>query len=344
MRAAVLAAPVKIAQRPLQLREIVRPEAGPGEVLLRVRACGVCRTDLHIVEGELAPRRESLIPGHQIVGEVAGWGAQTAADESADRSASTPPLPLGTRVGVSWVGGTDGQCWYCRHGMENLCDAPTFTGYTVNGGYAEFATARADFVFPLPAALSDLQAAPLLCAGIIGFRSLRVAGVERGERVGLFGFGASAHLAIEVLRHWGCPVYVSTRGESHRKLAERLGAEWVGSETEPPPVELDRAVTFAPSGDVVVAALRSLRKGGVVAINAIHLDRMPEFDYDRLLWGERQLRSVANMTRDDARDFLQLAAEIAIKPKVTTFALEQANDALAAIKNDAIDGAAVLVP
>jgi len=228
--------------------------------------------------------------------------------------------------------------------MENLCNAPVFTGYTVDGGYAEYAAARADFVFPLPAGLTDTQAAPLLCAGIIGFRSLRVAGVERGERVGLFGFGASAHLAIAVLREWKCEVYVSTRGESHRKLAESLGATWVGSEKEKPAVELDRAITFAPSGDVVVAALGSLRKGGVIAINAIHLDRMPEFDYDTLLWGERQIRSVANMTRQDARDFIALAAKIAVKPKVTLFPLEQVNEALAAVKADIIDGAAVIVP
>ena len=194
-------------------------------------------------------------------------------------------LPLGTRVGVSWIGGTDGTCWYCQRGKENLCDSPTFTGYTVDGGYAEYATARADFVFPLPPELDDLQAAPLLCAGIIGFRSLRVAEVQPGERVGLFGFGASAHLAIEVLHAWKCEVYVSTRGESHRQLARSMGAAWVGAETDRPPVELDRAVTFAPSGDVVVAALSSLRKGGVVAINAIHLDRIPEFDYDRLAMG-----------------------------------------------------------
>ncbi len=198
--------------------------------------------------------------------------------------------------------------------------------------------------FPCPAGLDDLHAAPLLCAGIIGFRSLRVAGVEHGDRVGLFGFGASAHLAIAVLRAWGCEIYVSTRGESHRKLAESLGAKWVGTETQKPPVPLDRAVTFAPSGDVVVAALSSLRKGGVVAINAIHLDRMPQFDYDTLLWGERQIRSVANMTRTDARDFLGIAAEIGLKPKVTTFPLDKANEALAAIKADSIDGAAVIVP
>jgi propanol-preferring alcohol dehydrogenase len=228
--------------------------------------------------------------------------------------------------------------------MENLCDAPIFTGYTVDGGYAEYALARADFVYPLPSNLEDFQAAPLLCAGIIGFRSLRVAGVERGDRVGLFGFGASAHLAISVLHAWNCKVFVSTRGESHRRLAESLGAAWVGAENEVPPVPLDRAVTFAPSGDVVVAALSSLRKGGVVAINAIHLDRMPQFDYDRLLWGERQIRSVANMTRADARDFLAIAAEIRLQPKVTVFALDRANEALAAVKSDSIDGAAVIVP
>ena len=314
----------------LRTGDVPQPSARTGQVLLRVLACGVCRTDLHIAEGELPPLREDLIPGHQIVGEIV--------------EGATPELPLGTRVGVSWIGGIDGTCWYCQHGLENLCDSASFTGYTVNGGYAEYAIARADFVFPLPAALDDLHAAPLLCAGIIGFRSLRVAGVEHEERVGLFGFGASAHLAIAVLRAWRCEVYVSTRGASHRRLAESLGATWVGSEKDKPPVELDRAVTFAPSGDVVVTALSSLRKGGVVAINAIHLDRIPEFDYDRLLWGERQLRSVANMTRSDARDFLQLAAAINLRPKVTTFPLGQANEALAAVKNDAINGAAVIVP
>jgi propanol-preferring alcohol dehydrogenase len=282
------------------------------------------------VEGELLPRNESIIPGHQIVGEII--------------DGATTELPAGTRVGVSWIGGIDGSCWFCQRGLENLCDSPTFTGYTVDGGYAEYATARADFLAPLPAALDDLQAAPLLCAGIIGFRSLRVAGVASGERVGLFGFGASAHLAIAVLQAWKCEVYVSTRGESHRRLAASLGATWVGKETDRPPVNLDRAITFAPSGDVVVAALASLRKGGVVAINAIHLDRIPEFDYDRLLWGERQIRSVTNMTRSDAQDFLQLATEINLRPKVTIFPLDQANEALLAVKNDAIDGAAVIVP
>jgi alcohol dehydrogenase, propanol-preferring len=330
MKAAILTSPQSVLQRPLRVTEVAKPEPCPGQVLLRVRACGVCRTDLHIVEGELPPKQEGITPGHQIVGEIAGR--------------ATTDLPLGTRVGVSWLGGTDGTCFYCQRRQENLCDAPTFTGYTVPGGYAEYALARADFVFPLPPALDDLHAAPLLCAGIIGFRSLRVAGVEPGQRVGLFGFGASAHLAIAVLRAWNCEVYVSTRGATHRKLAESLGATWVGTETEKPPHELDRAITFAPSGDVVVAALASLRKGGVVAINAIHLDRIPEFDYDKLLWGERQLRSVTNMTRADARDFLALAAQIGLQPKVTAFPLEQINEALIAVKKDAIDGAAVITP
>src|SRR5262245_17315127 len=296
MRAAVLTAPAPVSQRPLRIGDVPRPRLNPGHVLLRVRACGVCRTDLHVVEGELPPRRDAVIPGHQIVGEVV--------------EAATGAWPIGARAGVSWIGGVDGECWYCHHDAENLCDAPTFTGYSVDGGYAEYALAREDFVFALPSALDDFQAAPLLCAGIIGFRALRVAGVQPGERVGLFGFGASAHLAIAVLHAWKCDVYVATRGESHRRLAGELGAIWVGTENEKPPVELDRAVTFAPSGDVVISALASLRKGGVVSINAIHLDRIPQFDYDRLLWGERQMRSVTNLTREDARDFLRLAAEI----------------------------------
>ncbi len=330
MKAAILSSPAPIAQRPLHLSDVANPRLRSGHVLLRVRACGVCRTDLHIVEGELPPKQLRIIPGHQIVGEVV--------------DGATEHLPLGSRVGVSWLGGTDGTCRYCQRGMENLCDSPTFTGYTVAGGYAEYAFARNDFVFPLPESLDDLHAAPLLCAGIIGFRSLRVAGVQPGERVGLFGFGASAHLAIAVLQAWKCEVYVSTRGKSHQALAESLGATWVGAEADKPPVELDRALTFAPSGDVVIAALSSLRKGGVVAINAIHLDRIPQFDYDSLLWGERQMRSVANMTRADARDFLALAAEIGLQPKVTVFSLDQANEALLAVKNDAVDGAAVIVP
>ena len=307
-----------------------RPQVAPGYVLLRVLACGVCRTDLHIVEGDLPVLHQPLIPGHQIVGEVI---------EGASAS-----LPLGTRVGVSWMGGTDGDCFFCQHGMENLCDHPTFTGYSVDGGYAEYALAREDFTYPLPQELDATHVAPLLCAGIIGFRSLRVAGVKPGDRVGLFGFGSSATLSIPVLHSWGCEVYVVTRGEMHRAAAVRLGATWVGNEDARPPVALDCAITFAPSGKVVVDALSSIRKGGVVAINAIHLDQMPAFDYDKLLWGERQIRSVANMTRVDARDFLALARKLNIQPRVSVFSLDQANQALMAVKDETENGSAVIVP
>ncbi len=313
----------------LAIEDIPRPEPQPGEVLLKVIACGVRRTDLHIVERDLPPLNPRIVPGHQIVGEVV--------------QSATETLPASARAGVSWIGGVDGECWFCRHGMENLCDRLLFTGYSVNGGYAQYAVARADFVHPLPAGLESVQAAPLLCAGIIGFRSLRVAGVERGDRVGLYGFGSSASLAIRVLQSWDCEVYVVTRGEPHRKAAESLGATWVGDEDAQPPVALDRAITFAPSGKVVVSALAALRKGGVVAINAIHLDRMPAFDYDRLLWGERQLRSVANMTREDARDFLALARDLNFRPAVQTFSLEEANRALEAVKHENGAGSAVIV-
>ena len=307
-----------------------RPQVSPGYVLLRVLACGVCRTDLHIVEGDLPVIRQSLIPGHQIVGEVI--------------EGASANLPLGARVGVSWMGGTDGDCFFCKHGMENLCDHPTFTGYSVNGGFAEYALAREDFAYPLPQELDATHVAPLLCAGIIGFRSLRVAGVKPGDRVGLFGFGSSATLSIPVLHSWGCEVYVVTRGEMHRAAAVRLGATWVGNEDARPPVALDCAITFAPSGKVVVDALSSIRKGGVVAINAIHLDQMPAFDYDKLLWGERQIRSVANMTRVDARDFLALAHKLNIQPRVSVFSLDQANQALMAVKDETQNGSAVIVP
>ncbi len=328
--AMVLDNPAPIEQAPLRREARALPPLAPGCVRLRVRACGVCRTDLHIVEGELPPKGRPVVPGHQIVGDVIGTNhAQTQ---------------VGARVGVSWIAAFDGSCEYCRSGKENLCDSARFTGYDVNGGYANYADVDGDFVFRLPSGLDDLHAAPLLCAGIIGFRSLRVAGVVRGERVGLFGFGASAHLALQVLRHWNCATYVSTRGESHRALARSLGARWVGGATEVPPAGLHRAITFAPSGEVVVAALSSLRKGGVVAINAVHLDRMPQFDYDRLLWGERQIRSVTNMTRSDAKDFLVLAADIGIRSSVQAFPLLQANEALAQLKHDRINGSAVLLP
>jgi propanol-preferring alcohol dehydrogenase len=329
MKAAVFDGVARSPREFVRIEEVPRPEIQPGHLLLRVLACGVCRTDLHIVEGDLPQLKKRLIPGHQIVGEVV--------------DGATAEMPLGTRVGVSWMGGVDGDCWFCKHAMENLCDHPTFTGYTIDGGYAEYALVRADFAYALPSGLDPVHVAPLLCAGIIGFRSLRVAGVQKGERVGLFGFGSSAALAIRVLQSWNCEVYVVTRGEGHRKTAESLGATWVGAEDKKPSVELDRAITFAPAGKVVVDALSSLRKGGVVAINAIHLDSMPAFNYDKLLWGERQIRSVANMTRDDARDFLKIAQDLAIQPSVVTFSLDDANRALVAVKDETEAGASVIV-
>ena len=329
MRAAVFHSDSSEPGKWLSIEDLPAPTPQAGEVLLKVLACGVCRTDLHIVERDLPPLHARIIPGHQIVGEIV--------------AGATAQLPIGTRVGVSWMGGVDGDCWFCRHHMENLCDHPVFTGYSINGGYAELVTARSDFVHPLPEEMEPAHVAPLLCAGIIGFRSLRVAGIERGERVGLFGFGSSASLAIRVLQFWECEVYVVTRGESHRQAARALGATWVGDEDAKPPVELDRAVTFAPSGKVVVSALSALRKGGVVAINAIHLDQMPAFDYDKLLWGERQIRSVANMTRKDARDFLSLARKINLSPRIAAFSLEDANQAVAAVKHETEDGPAVIV-
>jgi propanol-preferring alcohol dehydrogenase len=329
MKAAVFNSESGISDNWVSIEEVPIPQPGQGEVALKVLACGVCRTDLHIVEGDLPPLQPHIIPGHQIVGEVV--------------EGATTNVPIGARVGVSWMGGVDGKCWFCRNNMENLCDRPVFTGYSVNGGFAEYVSVRADFTIPLPDTIDAIHLAPLLCAGIIGFRSLRVAGVQRGERVGLYGFGSSASLAIRVLQSWDCDVYVVTRGESHRKAAREKGATWVGDEDSKPPIELDRAVTFAPSGKVVVSALSALRRGGVVAINAIHLDEFPAFDYDRLLWGERQLRSVANMTRQDARDFIALAGEIDFAPSVVPFPLAEANKALAAVKHEAQNGSSVIV-
>jgi alcohol dehydrogenase, propanol-preferring len=330
MQAAVLRNPGPLRDNPLVIEDVPTPIPQKGEALLKVLACGVCRTDLHIAAGELPSKLRPLIQGHQIVAEVL--------------ESPFSEFPPGSRVGVSWVGGTDGTCRFCSSDRENICDNPTFTGYTHNGGFAEYTTARADFLLPIPPNLSDIAAAPLLCAGIIGFRSLRVAEVRHGQRVGLFGFGSSAQLMLRVLQSWDCKVYVSTRNAEHQALARQLGAEWIGEATDSPPIALDAAITFAPSGDVVVAALRSISKGGIVAINAIHLDRIPQFDYDTLLWGERQLRSVANMTRQDGRDFLRLAEEIRLSPSVETFPLEKVNQAMQAILDDHTSGSAVVLP
>jgi propanol-preferring alcohol dehydrogenase len=311
------------------------PEARANEsadrVLLQVRACGVCHTDLHIVEGDLPLHKRPVIPGHQVVATVA----------TATRNGSG--LKMGERVGVPWLFSTCGVCAFCRRGDENLCDNAQFTGWDVDGGYAGYLLARPEFVVPIPDAFDDVAAAPLLCAGVIGYRSLRLAEVQPGERLGLVGFGASAHLAIQVARHWGCQVAVMTRSAGHRRLAEELGAVWTGTADQTPPWPLDRAVIFAPAGALVPLVLGQLRKGGTLAINAIHMSRIPEMDYN-LLYGERTLRSVANATRRDATEFMALAVEAHIAVETEVLPLEQGNAALLKLKRSEVRGAAVLVP
>jgi propanol-preferring alcohol dehydrogenase len=329
MKACLLRSPAPVESNPLSLEETPVPQPGDGEVLVRVRACAVCRTDLHVVEGELPPRKSPVIPGHQVVGviEQLGRGAHRFAP--------------GTRVGIAWLHHTDQNCPYCLSGRENLCDNPSFTGYTVDGGYAEYAVAPEDWIYPIPEAFADEQAAPLLCAGIIGFRSLRLSGIRCGGRLGLYGFGAAAHVAIQVARHWGAEVYAFTRHERHQRLARELGAVWAGGSLEEPPVKLDSAIIFAPAGEIVPAALKALDKGGVLALGGIHMSPIPELDY-RLLYQERVVRSVANNTRQDGEDFLRIAAEIPIRTQVEIYPLHEANRALNSLKHDAIRGAAVL--
>ncbi len=329
MRACVLRAPAPIETNPLNFCDVPVPQPAAGEVLVRVSCCGVCRTDLHVIEGELPPRKSPVIPGHQVVGRVEAGG------EGAGRF-----LP-GARVGIAWLHQTDGTCEYCRSRAENLCDHPSFTGYTVDGGYAEYIVAPQDFVYPIPAEFPDEQAAPLLCAGIIGFRSLRLSGIKSGGRLGFYGFGAAAHVAIQVARHWNAEVYACTRDERHQRLALELGAVWAGGTLDQPPRKLDAAIVFAPAGEIVPAALRALRKGGVLVLGGIHMSPIPSFDYD-LLYEERVIRSVANNTRLDGEEFLRTAAEIPIRTRVELFSLQDANRALNALKNDAISGAAVL--
>jgi alcohol dehydrogenase, propanol-preferring len=314
----------------LRTAQVPKPRMGPGQVLVRVRACAVCRTDLHIVDGELPEPKLPLIPGHQIVGVVEGVG------EGVERF-----LP-GDRVGIPWLGWTDGTCGYCLSGRENLCDEARFTGYQLDGGYAEYAAADERFCFPIPGGYLDLQAAPLLCAGLIGYRSLRFVG--DAERLGLFGFGASAHIVAQVANHQGRRVFAFTRpGDIEgQRFARELGAQWAGSSEDSPPEELDAAIIFAPVGTLVPAALRVLAKGGAVVCAGIHMSDVPAFPYD-LLWGERSLRSVANLTRKDGEEFLGLAPQVPVRTEVEPFALEEANAALGALRAGEIRGAAVLV-
>jgi len=327
MRAMVLESPGS----PLRLVDLPVPVPGPGQVLLRVRACGVCRTDLHVVDGDLKEPKRPIVPGHEIVGEVAELG------EGVSR------FGPGDRVGVPWLGHTCGRCPYCVSGRENLCDAPGFTGYTIDGGYAEYAVADADYVFPLPAGYSDTEAAPLLCAGLIGFRSYNM--VRDAERLGIYGFGAAAHIICQVAAFEGKRVYAFARpGDADAKgFALGLGACWAGDSGESPPEPLDAAIIFAPVGGLVPEALRVLAKGGTVVCAGIHMSDIPAFPYE-ILWGERQIRSVANLTRADGEDFLKVAPEAGVRTEVTVFPLEQANQALARLRDGKINGAAVLVP
>jgi alcohol dehydrogenase, propanol-preferring len=329
MNACLLNAPARIETNPLLFTDVPVPNPAKGEVLIQVHVCGVCRTDLHVIEGELAPRKSPVIPGHQVVGVVEKQGA------GASRYA------VGARVGVAWLHRTDGVCEYCRRGEENLCDHPTFTGYSVDGGYAEYVVAPEDFVYAIPEGFPDEQAAPLLCAGIIGFRCLRLSGIKPGGRLGFYGFGAAAHVAIQVGRYWNVTVYASTRDARHQKLAMELGAAWAGGTLDAPPEKLDAAIVFAPAGEIVPAALAALRKGGVLVLGGIHMSTIPSFSYD-LLYQERMIRSVANNTRQDGEDFLRIAAEIPIRMHTQVYPLSEANRALNALKNDAIEGAAVL--
>lgn len=319
-----------IEERPLKLVEKAVPEPSPGQIRIHVSVCGVCHTDLHTVEGDLALPRSPITPGHQIVGTVDALG------EGVSR------FREGDRVGVAWLYDSCGTCEFCLSGRENLCPRAQFTGLHADGGYAPYMVVPQDFAYPLPPGFSDVEAAPLLCAGIIGYRSLRLSNVQPGQRLGLYGFGASAHLAIQVARHWDCEVYVFTRSEEHRQHARELGAVWTGGAEESPGVGLHGSVTFAPAGWIVPLALGHLLPGATLAINAIHMSPIPEMDY-QLLYGERVLRSVTNFTRRDAAEFLELAAEIPIKTEVQLFPLEEANDVLKRVKDSEIRGAAALV-
>jgi propanol-preferring alcohol dehydrogenase len=329
MKACLLKSPAPIETNPLVLTDVPAPQPASGQVLLRVSYCGVCRTDLHVIEGELVPQKSPVIPGHQVIGHIEKLGP------GADR------FRLGTRVGIAWLHQTDGTCEFCRTGAENLCDHPSFTGYSVDGGYAEYIVAPQDFIYAIPEQFPDEQAAPLLCAGIIGFRCLRLSGIKPGGKLGFYGFGAAAHVAIQVARHWNIDVYAATRDARHQRLALELGAKWAGGTLAEPPVKLDAAIVFAPAGEIVPAALKALRKGGTLVLGGIHMSPIPSFDYD-LLYQERMIRSVANNTRQDGEDFLRVAAEIPIRTHTQLYPLNEANRALNALKNDAIEGAAVL--
>jgi alcohol dehydrogenase, propanol-preferring len=329
MRAWQLSKPRAVEERPLAKVDLPMPEIGERDLLIRVRVCGVCHTDLHIVEGDIALPTQPIVPGHQIVGTVERAGAGVSR------------FGAGDRVGVPWLNWADGDCFYCRKGLENLCDKARFTGYHVNGGYAEYQVTEEGFAYKIPDVFSDEQAAPLLCAGVVGYRALRLAGAEEVERLGMYGFGASAHIALQIARFRGAKVYVFTRGREHRELAKELGAEWTGGAEDDPGAEMDASIIFAPAGGLVPPALRRLRKGGTLVLAGIHMSPIPELDY-ALIWGERSIKSVANATRRDAEEMLQLAAQIPARTEVEVFPMDEANEVLLKLKRSQIRGAAVL--
>jgi propanol-preferring alcohol dehydrogenase len=329
MYAYQLKGPRPVEERPLSLVDIPVAPLGETDLLIKVHTCGVCHTDLHIVEGEIDLPKLPVVPGHQIVGTVEQMGP------------GAKRYKVGDRVGVAWLNWADGTCDYCTHGQENLCDNARFTGYHVDGGYAEYQVTDERFVYPIPAQYSDAEAAPLLCAGVIGYRAMRLAGAKEAHRLGLYGFGASAHIAVQVARRWGVDVYVFTRNPEHRKLAESLGAVWTGASQDDPHVQLDTSIIFAPAGELVPGALSRLRKGGTLTLAGIYMSPIPQFEYS-LIWGERVMRSVANATRRDAEELLAIASETPLHLEVETYPLDQANEVLLKLKRSAIRGAAVL--
>jgi len=330
VKAMLLEFPGPIASSPLKPVELPPPVPGPGQVLIQVSYCGVCHTDLHTVEGELPLERLPVIPGHQVVGQVV------------DQGPGVMRFQPGDRVGLAWLFKTCGTCRFCLAGQENLCESAEFTGLHRDGGFAEQVVAEADFVYPLPDEFPGENAAPLLCAGIIGYRSLRLSGIKPGGRLGLYGFGGSAHIAIQVARYWDCEVLVFTRSPGHQELARKLGASWVGQAQDTPPAKLDAAIIFAPAGNLVPEALRVLERGGTLALAGIHMSPIPSLDYQKHLYFEKTVRSVTASTRQDGRELLELAAKIPLRPQVQLFPLEEANQALELLKAGKIDGAAVL--
>jgi alcohol dehydrogenase, propanol-preferring len=330
MRGMVVERTGPIETNPLAAADLPVPEPALNEILVRVKVCGVCRTDLHVAEGDLPPKHPRIVPGHEIVGIVERAGA------------SSSRFKVGDRVGIAWLRETCGSCAYCRRGAENLCPYARFTGWDHDGGYAEWAVVREDFAYPLPPGLADEETAPLLCAGIIGYRAIKRAGIQPGGTVGLYGFGGSAHIAIQVLKYWGCRVFVMSRGGKHQELAEELGADWTGEAAEKPPAPLDSAILFAPAGNLVLPAMEALDRGGILSIAGIYLTPIPTLDYERHLFNEKEIRSVTANTRADGDELLRLAAKIPIRTHTIQMPLEEATEALRMLKHDELKGAAVL--